>query len=326
MIKYSVIIPAYNSEKTIALCLDSILNQSISIENYEVIVVDDGSIDNMANIVTQYDKVKLIRQRNQGPATARNLGAKEAQGEFILFTDSDCELEKNWLEEMVRPFTDEQIGGVQGRYKTKQKRVIALLDQIDIEGRYHKMMKRKYIDSIGTYSAAYRRDVFNKLGGFNTNYKTACGEDIEFSFLLSKSGYKMIFAERAICYHKHPDTLYKYLRTKYSRGYWRTLLYKNNRDKIIQDSYTSLIMKVQYMLVIFALLSLFSALIIDVFIWVASVCIILFFILCTPFMLFALKKNFKVTLIYPFICFFRAIFFITGMSLGLVHVLTGKIK
>lgn len=85
-------------------------------------------------------------------------------------------------------------------------------------------------------------------------------------------------------------------------------------------------MKVQYMLVMFAVLSLFSALFFIKFIGGAIISMILFFILCAPFMLFALKKNYRVALIYPLVFFFRSIFFITGMSLGLLHVLTGKIK
>ena len=61
----------------------------------------------------------------------------------------------------------------------------------------------------------------------------ASGEDIEFPFLLNKNGYKLVFAENAICYHKHPDTILKYLQIKFSRGYWRTLLYKNYKNKSI---------------------------------------------------------------------------------------------
>ena len=97
MITFSLIIPAYNSEKTIPLCLDAALNQRISKDKYEIIVVDDGSIDNTANIVSKYDSVKLIRQSNHGPATARNRGAQEAQGGILIFTDSDCEIDADFI-------------------------------------------------------------------------------------------------------------------------------------------------------------------------------------------------------------------------------------
>lgn len=91
----SVIIPAYNAEKTIEACLDSIMNQTY--RNYEVIVVDDSSVDNTSTIIKKYP-VKLIRApKNLMAGGARNLGLKYAQGEIIAFTDADGITDKNWL-------------------------------------------------------------------------------------------------------------------------------------------------------------------------------------------------------------------------------------
>jgi len=87
--KVSVIVPAYNARKTISQCIEALLSQKYPRENYEVIVIDDGSADGTADAVKAYP-VKYMYQRNQGPATARNAGVREAQGEIILFTDSDC--------------------------------------------------------------------------------------------------------------------------------------------------------------------------------------------------------------------------------------------
>ncbi|HDH51516.1 MAG TPA: glycosyltransferase family 2 protein, partial [Nitrospirae bacterium] len=87
MIIYSVIVPAYNADRTISKCLSSLTNQSISQDAYEVIVVDDGSTDKTPDIIRQF-QVRYLFQENSGPATARNKGAEEAKGEIILFTDS----------------------------------------------------------------------------------------------------------------------------------------------------------------------------------------------------------------------------------------------
>lgn len=87
----SIIIPVYNVEKYLRICLDSILAQTYG--DYEVIMIDDGSTDDSANICKEYEKkdkrFRLTQQKNKGPATARNTGLREAKGEYIYFIDSD---------------------------------------------------------------------------------------------------------------------------------------------------------------------------------------------------------------------------------------------
>ncbi len=324
----SIVIPVFNAQNTIKLCLDSVVCQNYPEDKYEIICVDDGSTDSSLEIINSFQSrvnIKSATQQNSGPAMARNRGAHLAKGSIVVFTDSDCELSTDWLNEMLKPFEDEHVGGVQGRYKTKQKELSALLDQIDIEGRYRKMMKNKDIDSIGTYSAAYRLKLFLDLGGFNTKYKVACGEDIEFSYLVSKNGYKMVFANNAVCYHTHPETLKKYLKTKFSRGYWRTLLYKNNKDKIVNDSYTSSVMKFQYLFVASFFMSVPISFVNPKYSFVPLACISCFLALCTPFISFAIKHDLRVAIVSPVIILLRSICFIAGMSMGIIHVFRGKL-
>lgn len=96
----SIIIPVYNAEKTLNRCLKSIFNQSYS--NFEVIAVNDGSTDNSQAILDKFtDKVTIINQSNQGAPTARNAGAKIAQGQYLLFVDSDTELDQQLLKKMI---------------------------------------------------------------------------------------------------------------------------------------------------------------------------------------------------------------------------------
>lgn len=97
MPKFSIIIPVFNVEKYIGKCIDSIMNQTY--QDFEVIVVNDGTKDNSMNIVKNYD-VKIINQQNQGLSAARNTGVKEAKGEYILFLDSDDSIEKDLLKEL----------------------------------------------------------------------------------------------------------------------------------------------------------------------------------------------------------------------------------
>lgn len=325
----SIIIPVYNAHDTIIPCLNSLINQSLDSDTYEIICVNDGSQDNSLTLLESYVSsipLTVINQVNSGPATARNRGSRVAKGEIILFTDSDCELHHNWLKEMLRPFKDGEVIGVQGCYRTKQTSSISLLDQFDIEYRYKKMVKAGNIDSIGTYSAAYRKEAFLAEGGFNTDYKSASGEDFELSFKLFQRGYKMVLSENAFCYHKHPDKWLKYLITKFKRGYWRVLLYKNVKNKVLNDTYTSLVMKTQFSMVLLFFISSPILFIENKYSIFPLIFLLMFLILCVPFISFTIRRNFNVALISPFIIFMRSLFFMAGMILGLFHTFTGKLQ
>lgn len=107
--RFSIIIPAYNAEAYLKRCLDSILSQNYS--DYEVIVIDDGSTDGTSNILVQYPQVKVISQANHGMATARNRGLEVAQGDYILFVDSDDRLCPNALANLAPHLDGEDIVG-----------------------------------------------------------------------------------------------------------------------------------------------------------------------------------------------------------------------
>jgi glycosyltransferase involved in cell wall biosynthesis len=88
VVKVSVVIPAYNGDRYLAAAIDSVLDQTY--QDYEIIVVDDGSTDNTAQVVKQYGKtVRYLSQTNQGVAASRNLGLAAAMGDYIAFLDQD---------------------------------------------------------------------------------------------------------------------------------------------------------------------------------------------------------------------------------------------
>ena len=101
MIKISIIIPVYNTEKYLKKCLDSIINQTL--KSLEIICIDDCSTDNCLHILKEYqlkdNRIKIIEQKeNKGQGVARNLGLNIAEGEYIMFLDPDDWLELNALE------------------------------------------------------------------------------------------------------------------------------------------------------------------------------------------------------------------------------------
>ena len=110
MVKISIIVPVYNSEKYIQRCIMSVLNQNPL--NCQLVLVDDGSSDNslkiMQQFADQYEFIKLIHQDNQGVSGARNTGIKAATGEWVYFLDSDDEMVSGSLNKIIE-FTEQDV-------------------------------------------------------------------------------------------------------------------------------------------------------------------------------------------------------------------------
>ena len=98
--RFSIIVPVYNVEKYLSTCVESILSQTFN--NWELILINDGSTDYSGIICDEYKKkdtrIKVFHTENKGVSAARNIGLKNAIGEWIAFIDSDDYMEKNWLE------------------------------------------------------------------------------------------------------------------------------------------------------------------------------------------------------------------------------------
>ncbi len=315
----SIIIPCYNCEKTIKTILTAISKQTLKPK--EIIVIDDGSTDRTKEIIFEVLKkeklnIRYFWQKNSGPAKARNEGAKRATAEIITFADSDCIPEINWLFEMIKPFEKKDVSGIQGAYKSRQKELIARFGQIEIEERYEKMKHSKNIDWIGSYSAAFRRKEFLSLGGYDESFPIASGEDPEFSFRLAKRGGKLIFNPNAIVYHTHPSKLVKYLKTKFFRAYYRPKMYSKHKEKILTDSYTPQLLKIQIPLSGIIIAALITAPIVGFTTLIATT--IIFGITTLPFVYFASKKDFTVAIASPILVLFRSLVFGAGLISGIL--------
>ncbi|MBI2598327.1 MAG: glycosyltransferase family 2 protein, partial [Candidatus Diapherotrites archaeon] len=225
--------------------------------------------------------------------------------------------------EMVKPFSDPEVIGVQGAYKTKQKEFCARFIQLEIEDRYEKIMKSKKIDWMGSYSAAYRRDAFFEVQGYDESFPTASGEDPELSFKLAKKGYKLAFNPNAIVFHKHDTSFFDYFKKKFFRAYWRVLLYKKHSDKMIKDSYTPQVLKLQiilfYLFIIFPVLGVLVLNLETQLIMKGEMTILfLGFLTTLPFLIKAMQKDIALAAISPFIFCIRAAAFGTGLMAGII--------
>lgn len=116
MINLSIIIPAYNAEKFLPKCLESCLHQDIPTDDYEIIVVDDGSTDNTSKIVDSYQNVnpnvRYIFQENAKQGAARNNGLRQACGEYIWFVDADDWIKENCLNRILTALKEKDLEGI----------------------------------------------------------------------------------------------------------------------------------------------------------------------------------------------------------------------
>ncbi len=128
----SVIIPCYNVDKYIEDSIKSVINQTQ--EDIEIICIDDGSSDNTSTILEKYDKqdarIKLIKKKNEGVSIARNIGIKEANGEYLMFLDSDDYIDKNMIKDMY--------------HKAKNRDIdIVKCNRYDVYPKYNRKIERK---------------------------------------------------------------------------------------------------------------------------------------------------------------------------------------
>ena len=118
--RVAVLSTIYNEERNIRRLLDSLFCQTRAPD--EIILVDDGSTDNTAEVVSAFKNrrppIRYIQQKNQGPARARNVAWKNSNANICIFTDGDCEPEPDWIETLLKPFDDPNVGASAGTYKT----------------------------------------------------------------------------------------------------------------------------------------------------------------------------------------------------------------
>ena len=190
MPKVSIIIPTYNRAHLIGRAIKSVLNQTY--QDFEIIVVDDGSTDNMEEVVKKFQKknkrIRYIRHKeNKGEAAARNTGIKAAKGEYIAFQDSDDEWFPEKLEKQMEVFESapSKVGVVYTgfyRVKNNKKTYIPSSWVKQKEGDIHKeLLKGNFV---GTPAMVVKKECFEKVGMFDENLPQL--EDWELVIRLSK--------------------------------------------------------------------------------------------------------------------------------------------
>jgi glycosyltransferase involved in cell wall biosynthesis len=317
--RFSVIVPVYQAAGVLGHCLDALGRQSLPRNEYELIVVDDGSTDDTAAVARGRGADQVLTVPHGGPSAARNAGMHAAGGEIVLFTDADCEPAPDWLALMAAAFADPQVMGAKGAYRTRQRSLIARLVQLEFEIRYGRMARLPRIDFIDTYAAAYRRDLLLRYGGFDTAFPIPSAEDVDLSFRIARDGHLLRFVPAAQVWHRHPASLRHYLARKGLYGYWRALLYLRYPDKISGDAHTDPALKAQFALLALAGVSLLIGLAWRPALLPAAAALVAFFGSTLPFVRWAWRRDRAVALAWPAVTLLRVAVQGCGLALGLLR-------
>jgi GT2 family glycosyltransferase len=227
---------------------------------------------------------------------------------------------------MCAPCDDPQVlSGVKGVYRTRQRGLVARFVQLEYEDKYARMAQDRYIDFVDTYSAGYRRNVLREVGGFNTSFPAASVEDQELSFRLAKAGHRLVFQPSAIVYHQHASTVASYARKKFRIGYWKVLVHMRHPDKLLRDSHTPQVLKLQILLLSLLMLSAALTLLWSSLWWATVSVAALLFASMVPFSLQVWRTDPAVTLGVPWLLLVRAAFLGTGFAAGIAAQLGSRL-
>ncbi len=175
----TIIIPAYNEEKIISTCLESLSNLNYPVSKYEVLIVNDGSTDKTAKIAevftNKFQNMKLLTKKNGGKGSAQNLGLEHAQGKYILITDADAVVEKEWTSKMVENLNKYDL--VLGSCYAKDPS--SWLEKMH---NAHYLIKCKYGGARGIPTSGvnngFRKDIVDKIGIFDETKTSITGDFI----------------------------------------------------------------------------------------------------------------------------------------------------
>lgn len=202
--KITLYIPCFNSQKTIASCLDAVFKQSRPADS--VLVIDDGSTDTTVEIAKRYPLKIIKHAKNRGLAAARNSAIRNTDAEFIASLDSDCKPEKNWLDFLIKGINSPKIAGIGGKtLEVSAPCIFRNWRSAHMQQHWGPIKKTNPAFLFGA-NTLFRREALIKAGFYNEIYKNNA-EDVDISSRLRKIGYNLVYEPRAVTKHLREDDL-----------------------------------------------------------------------------------------------------------------------
>lgn len=245
---FSIIVPTYKRPKQLTACLSSMCQLKYPNEHFEVIVVDDSSDSSLETVITPFKallNLSVLSQPHAGPATARNRGANHAIGEILVFTDDDCLFAPDWLKNLAAHFAtvqDQMIGGK--TLNALSDNPYAAASQLLVDYLYSCYNANPNAARFFTSNNfAVPKRIFQKIGGFDTTFPLAAGEDREFCSRWLHHGYSMVYAPEILVYHAHALTFRRFLKQQFNYGLgashlrWVAAQNNSNSHKIEHPSF-----------------------------------------------------------------------------------------
>ena len=236
-IQASIVVPARNEEGHIHVCLDSLLNQSISRENYEVIVVDGNSTDATPSIVralqTKAPNLKLAKNPAGAIPIGLNLGVKAAQADVIIIAGAHSTYPRHFVEKSIKYLEETGADAVGGPIKAEplSNRLSARLNSVILSSRFgvgnsagRTSTKADFVDSV--FYGAYKRKIFDRVGPYNE--RLSRNEDNDLSARVRKAGGRIYFTpELTVAYHP-ATSFWKLFRKAFRDSKWHFVSVREN--------------------------------------------------------------------------------------------------
>jgi O-antigen biosynthesis protein len=224
--RVSVVVCAYNAERTMQACLASL--EKLNYPDYEVIVVNDGSTDRTLEISQRFANCRIISQPNKGLSVARNVGAEASTGEIVAYTDSDCVADPDWLAYLVAKMETAQLMACGGpNFPPPEDSLVPAAVAVSPGGPTHVLLSDDVAEHIAGCNMAFRRDVLLRMGGFDPIYRAA-GDDVDICWRFQDAGYTIGFSPAAAVWHFRRNTVKAYIGQQRGYGKAEALVYSKH--------------------------------------------------------------------------------------------------